>query len=47
MKPPSIPTDINDLLKSVGVPEKTEKKVSLTPAKKGGSTGKNSVVIKL
>lgn len=47
MKPPSIPTDINDLLKSVGVPEKTEKKVSLTPAKKGGSTGKNSVSIRL
>jgi len=47
MKPPSIPTDINDLLKSVGVPEKTDKKVSLTPAKKGGSTGKNSVSIRL
>jgi hypothetical protein len=47
MKPPSIPTDINELLKSVGVPEKTDKKVSLTPAKKGGSTGKNSVSIKL
>jgi hypothetical protein len=47
MKPPSIPTDINDLLRSVGVPEKTDKKVSLSPAKKGGSTGKNSVSIKL
>ena len=45
MKPPSIPTDINELLKSVGVPE--EKKVVLTPSKKGGSTGKNSVSIKL
>jgi hypothetical protein len=45
MKPPSIPNDISDLLKSVGV---QEKKVTLTPpAKKGGSTGKNSVTIKL
>jgi len=39
------PPNISDLLKSVGVPE--EKKVVLTPAKKGGSTGKNSVSIKL
>jgi len=46
MKPPSLPPDISDLLRSVGVPQ--EKKVSLTPsAKKGGSTGKNSVSIKL
>jgi hypothetical protein len=45
MKAPSIPPNISDLLKSVGVPE--EKKVVLTPAKKGGSTGKNSVSIKL
>jgi len=46
MKPPSIPTDISDLLKTVGVP--TDKKVSLNPpARKGGSTGKNSVSIKL
>jgi hypothetical protein len=46
MKPPSIPADISHLLKSVnsGV---TEKKVTLTPGKKGGSTGKNSVSIKL
>lgn len=47
MKPPSIPVDISDLLKSVGVPQSQDKKVSLTPAKKGGSTGKNSVSIKL
>jgi hypothetical protein len=48
MKPPSIPADISELLKSVnsGV-QQTDKKVSLTPAKKGGSTGKNSVSIKL
>ena len=45
MKPPSIPNDISDLLKSVGV---SDKKVTLAPsAKKGGSTGKNSVSIKL
>jgi hypothetical protein len=45
MKPPSIPADISDLLRTVnsGV---TEKKVTTT-AKKGGSTGKNSVSIKL
>jgi hypothetical protein len=47
MKPPSLPPDISDLLKSVGVPQREEKKVSLTPTKKGGSTGKNSVSIKL
>ena len=48
LRPPSMPLDINDLLKSVGVPQNTEKKVSLSsPAKKGGSTGKNSVSIKL
>lgn len=49
MKPPSIPADISDLLKSVnaGV-RQTDKKVTLSaPAKKGGSTGKNSVSIKL
>jgi len=45
MKPPSLPPDISELLKSVGVPQ--EKKVTLTPSKKGGSTGKNSVSIKL
>lgn len=46
MSPPSIPADISDLLKSVnsGV---TEKKVVTSSAKKGGSTGKNSVSIKL
>jgi hypothetical protein len=47
MKPPSIPVDISDLLKSVGVPQAQDKKVTLNPAKKGGSTGKNSVSIKL
>jgi len=49
MKPPSIPTNISDLLKSVnsGV-QQGEKSVKLAPpAKKGGSTGKNSVSIKL
>lgn len=45
MKPPSIPNDISDLLKSVGVQEK--KVVTSAPAKRGGSTGKNSVSIKL
>jgi len=45
MKPPSLPPNISDLLKSLDVPQ--EKKVSLTPSKKGGSTGKNSVSIKL
>jgi hypothetical protein len=44
MKPPSVPSDISDLLKSVGV---QEKKVVMNPAKRGGSTGKNSVSIKL
>jgi hypothetical protein len=44
MKPPSLPPDISELLKSVGV---QEKKVTLNPTKKGGSTGKNSVSIKL
>jgi hypothetical protein len=50
LRPPtSIPVDIDNLLKSVGVAsQNTEKKVSLSnPAKKGGSTGKNSVSIKL
>ena len=49
MKPPSIPTNISDLLRSVnsGV-QQGEKSVKLAPpAKKGGSTGKNSVSIKL
>jgi hypothetical protein len=46
MKAPSIPTDISDLLNKIGVPQ-TDKKVVTTPAKKGGSTGKNSVSIKL
>jgi hypothetical protein len=47
MKPPSIPADISELLKSVNS-GLTEKKVTLSPpAKKGGSTGKNSVSIKL
>jgi len=46
MKPPSIPPNISDLLKSVNA--NTEKKVTLSaPAKKGGSTGKNSVSIRL
>jgi hypothetical protein len=47
MKPPPIPADISDLLKTVnsGV---TDKKVTLSGGgKKGGSTGKNSVTIKL
>ena len=48
MKPPSLPADISDLLKSVNSGIKfEEKKVTLTPSKKGGSTGKNSVSIKL
>jgi hypothetical protein len=42
MKGPS--SNIDDLLKSVGV---ETKKVSTTPKKAGGSTGKNSVTIKL
>ena len=42
MKPPSVPADISELLKTV-----SDKKVTLTPAKRGGSTGKNSVSIKL
>jgi len=46
-KPMAPPPSIDDLLKSVGVPE-TAKKVSIAePKKKGGSTGKNSVTIKL
>jgi hypothetical protein len=43
LKPPSLPPDISELLKSVGV---QEKKV-VTTTRKGGSTGKNSVSIKL
>jgi hypothetical protein len=42
MKGPS--SNIDDLLKSVGV---ETKRVSTTPKKAGGSTGKNSVTIKL
>jgi hypothetical protein len=42
MKPPSLPPDISELLKSVGVQEK-----KVVTMKKGGSTGKNSVSIKL
>ena len=47
MKPPSIPSDISDLLRSVnsGV-QQSDKKVTLSP-KKPGSTGKNSVSIRL
>jgi len=49
MKPPSIPADISDLLKTVNSGlEQSDKKVTLSaPAKRGGSTGKNSVSIKL
>jgi len=49
MKPPSIPNDISDLLKSVNAGiSQSDKKVTLAPsAKKGGSTGKNSVSIRL
>ena len=43
MKAPTIPNDISALLTSVGVEKKT---VSTVP-KKGGSTGKNSVSIRL
>jgi hypothetical protein len=47
MKPPSIPSNISDLLKSVNAGV-TDKKVTLSAgSKKGGSTGKNSVSIKL
>ena len=49
MKPPSIPNDISDLLKSVNAGiQPGDKKVTLSaPGKKGGSTGKNSVSIRL
>ena len=43
MKEPTIPNDISALLSSVGV----EKKTVSTTSKKGGSTGKNSVSIRL
>jgi hypothetical protein len=44
MSAPSIPADINALLEKVNM----DKKVNIVaPAKKGGSTGKNSVSIKL
>lgn len=48
MKPPSIPVDIDALLNKVNsdVQVEEKKKVTLTP-KKGGSTGKHSVSIKL
>jgi hypothetical protein len=47
MKPPSIPSDISDLLRSVNSgTQQTDKKVTLAPPKRG-STGKNSVSIKL
>jgi hypothetical protein len=47
MKPPTIPPDISNLLKTIN-PGVQEKSVKLAPpAKKGGSTGKNSVSIRL
>ena len=48
MKPPSIPNDISDLLRSVnaGV-QQTDKKVTLSSGSKKSSTGKNSVSIRL
>lgn len=47
-KPMAPPPSIDELLKSVGVPE-APKRVSIAepPKKRGGSTGKNSVTIKL
>jgi enamine deaminase RidA (YjgF/YER057c/UK114 family) len=45
MKPPQV--NIDDLLRSVNSGTETTKKVSTTPKKAGGSTGKNSVTIKL
>jgi hypothetical protein len=50
MKAPSIPPNINDLLNKVNAMDPSkDKKVTLSApsAKKGGSTGKNSVSIKL
>lgn len=48
MKPPSIPVDINELLNKVNADVVEEKKkVTLSTPKKGGSTGKHSVSIKL
>jgi hypothetical protein len=48
MKPPSIPVDINELLNKVNADVQEEKKkVTLSTPKKGGSTGKHSVSIKL
>jgi hypothetical protein len=46
MKPP---TNIQDILRSIGAPKVTEapKVVQTTPKKSGGSTGKNSVTIRL
>lgn len=47
MSAPSIPADINALLEKVNM-DVDKKKVNIAPsAKKGGSTGKNSVSIKL
>jgi len=47
MNAPSIPADINALLEKVNM-DVDKKKVNISaPAKKGGSTGKNSVSIKL
>jgi hypothetical protein len=45
------PTNIQDILKSIGAPKpaavEQPKTVSTTPKKSGGSTGKNSVTIRL
>jgi hypothetical protein len=42
------PPSIDELLKSVGVPDAAKKVSIAEPSKKrGGSTGKNSVTIKL
>jgi hypothetical protein len=46
MAPPSIPADINSLLERING-DADKKKVTLSTNKKGGSTGKNSVSIKL
>lgn len=46
-KPMTAPPNIDDLLRSVGVSEQTKRVSMNAPAKKGGSTGKNSVTIKL
>jgi hypothetical protein len=46
MTAPSIPADINALLEKVNL-DSDKKKVTVTSSKKGGSTGKHSVSIKL